>query len=163
MIGFVHLRHEQCIKSTQAVRIGSGDMNVDCKHSLPCYLPRPTLKVTLVYRVMHIMPNHYPEPGSETFLHGMTMYHLWVVNFLAFFSWKKKYVLRHLKSTDELLNRRENVFCHNSNTNICKQAGIFQTHFPGCLLVCPDINDIVSHHFTVLKEIRWLIPAERRL
>ena len=54
-----------------------------------------------------------------------------------------------IQSTDELLSGRENVFCHNSNTNICKQAGIFQKHLPSCLLVCPDINDAVSHPFTV--------------
>ena len=41
-IGFVRLRHEQCIKSKQAVGIGSSDMTMDCKPSSPCYHPRPT-------------------------------------------------------------------------------------------------------------------------
>ena len=38
-----------------------------------------------------------------------------------------------IQSTDRLLNRGENVFCHHSNTNICKEAGIFQKFLPSCL------------------------------
>ena len=41
-IGFVHLRHEQCIKSKQAVGIGSCDISVGWKSSSPCCHPRPT-------------------------------------------------------------------------------------------------------------------------
>ena len=88
--------------------------------------------------VMRIMPNHHLV--MRPFLHRMTMHHLWVANFLTFLSWKEVYACgiyrwrrrlgNAIQSTDELLNRGENVFCHSSNINICKQAEIFRQHLP---------------------------------
>ena len=90
VIGFVYLRYEQCIKSKQAVGIGSFSMSVYCK---PWHIPCQHVKVIVVYRNAHHAKS---SPGNETVLHGMTMHHLWVANFLAFLSWKKEYVLQHL-------------------------------------------------------------------
>ena len=74
-IGFVHLLHKQCIKPKQAVGIDSSDMNVGINRL--CLVAIPGQQVN----------------GDETFLHVMTMHHLWVANFLAFLSWKESICL----------------------------------------------------------------------
>ena len=48
-------------------------------------IPDQQVKVILVYRNAHHAKS---SPGNETFLHGMTVHHLWVANFLAFLLWK---------------------------------------------------------------------------
>ena len=73
-------------RHVQVVGIGSSDMSVGCKLFRLVAIPGQQVKVILVYRHVHYAKS---SPGKETFLHGMTMYHLWVANFLAFLSWIK--------------------------------------------------------------------------
>ena len=91
------------------------------------------MKVILVYSKAHHAKS---SPGNEILLHGMTMHHLLVGGKFSGFPLLEKrlclaastevVLVTPYSLTDELLNRGENVFCHNSNTNIYKQAGNFQ-------------------------------------
>ena len=88
------LQHKQYIKSKQAIGIGSSDMSVSCKPSSPCSHSRPTGEDNTGYLNG---PYAKPSPGNETFLHEMTMDHLWVEHFWLSSPGKKEYVLQHLQ------------------------------------------------------------------
>ena len=119
-------------------------MSTGCKLHCLVAIPGQYVKVILVYRNAHHAKS---SPGNETFLHGMTMHHLWVANFLAFLSWKR---ICLAASTDAArvapVYRTFSVIILTLAS--ASKPGFSRNTFLAVFLVCPDVNDVVSHCFT---------------